>query len=87
MFEQVGLESLTYGSFAVLIPILYYKIHSKKRSKIFRIILATNAISRVYFILLTYIVLYTITVGSDYEFGYLQRFIFQEPYYLFLHTF
>lgn len=76
MFEQVGLESLTYGSFAVLIPILYYKIHSKKRSKIFKIILATNAISRVYFILLTYIVLYTITVGSDYEFGYLQRFIF-----------
>ena len=76
MFEQVGLQSFKYITSILLLPILYYNCYSKIKVRVFKKLIFTSIISKVYFLLLLYIILYAFLLGTSYEIVYLTKFIF-----------
>jgi O-antigen ligase len=76
IFEQVGMESVKYITFVVILPLLYFKYNSRSKALEFKRLLFNSVISKVYFFLLFYIFLYTILLGTNYETLYLKKFIF-----------
>ena len=76
MFEQVGLQSFKYITSILLLPILYYNCYSKIKVRVFKKLIFTSIISKVYFLLLLYIILYAFLLGTSYEMVYLTKFIF-----------
>ncbi len=76
LFDQVGLSSFKYITFIILFPIVFFKINSKDNLKKFKRVFFTNKLVKVYFLLLGYIILYVVALGTEYEFVYLNKFIF-----------
>ena len=76
MFEQAGLQSFKYITSILLLPILYYNCYSKIKVRVFKKLIFTSIISKVYFLLLLYIILYAFLLGTSYEIVYLQKIIF-----------
>ena len=76
IFDQVGLQSVKYVTFIVFLPIVYFKHFSRQKVFEFKKLLFRSTISKVYFLLLFYIMFYTLYVGTSYETLYLRKFIF-----------